>query len=470
MRFLALLVLLVSFAVSAQSPNTDNPNLGFEAGTTENWTISNGTGGVKSDTSWNSNGTGVNTTTGITNYSPGGGYTWNITPYGNYMMTIQAGSGSPLFDNSMTSMGLNSTDITAIRNYLTSLGGNSNPTNASWAKREVMLQAGVTYTIAWQYLSTDYVPFNDGSIMTVVNNSDPNKLATLNNSVSRYALLGFTNPGTGNYATDSYGATGWQLATIVVPEDGNYILGFSSFNLGDTALSPILLVDDLQGQTFLNGQALDPIPPNEGSTAPSTSTTPSLCCGGSSAAFPIDPNHTQSIEQFKNRTTADSQVYIEQIGNSNTVLVEQTGTHNNYAEYNGNGSFNDITVTQQGNSATDANYIRFDVTGNGNSVEFAQQSIGGTKGIFASIYDNNNTVSVLQNGSGSHYVDLTLSGGNKNVDIQQYGSGDHQAAITLSGSGASSLSLIQQGTTAQSYSINSSCASNCQAISVIQGQ
>ena len=89
--------------------------------------------------------------------------------------------------------------------------------STSWAKRTITLEAGKTYVIAWQYMSTDYVPFNDGSIMTLIHSTDPTKIPVLNNETKRYALLGFTNPGTGNYATDSYGATGWQLATITVP-------------------------------------------------------------------------------------------------------------------------------------------------------------------------------------------------------------------------------------------------------------
>ncbi len=125
------------------SPNTNNPNLGFEAGNTTNWTVSNGSGGVKT-TPWSPNGDGVTVSTGMTNYQPGGGKTWTVKPYGTYMMAIQAGGGSPMFDTAMGSLGLTSTEITAIRNYLTGLGGNSSPTNASWAKREVTLQAGVT--------------------------------------------------------------------------------------------------------------------------------------------------------------------------------------------------------------------------------------------------------------------------------------------------------------------------------------
>ena len=458
------------------SPNTNNANLGFESGTTTNWLISNGTGTEKSATSWNSNGVGVTTTKGITNYSPGGGKTWNVTPYGNFMMAIQAGSGSPNFDPAMTSLGLKSSEIQQIRSYLTSLGGNSSPTNASWAKRTVTLQAGVTYTIAWQYMSTDYVPFNDGSAMTLIHSTDPTKIPTLNNETKRYALLGFTNPGTGNYATDSYGSTGWQKATIVVPTDGEYILGFSSFNLGDTALSPILLVDDLQGATQLNGQSFNPIPPNEGSPAPPAGpTAPTLCCGGSAAPFSADPAKILQVNQFLNRTTADSMVYIDQIGNSNTITVQQTGTYQNYVNYKGNGSFNNISITQSGNPSTEVNYIDLKVgagtSSNNNTVNITQTSTGGQKAAFVNISDSNNSLTIQQKDSGSHWIDLTLSGGNKNVSIIQQGSAGHMANVNLGGT-ATALDLTQSGSTQQHYSIIHTCttAGGCGTITVNQGQ
>jgi len=187
------------------------------------------------------------------------------------MASIQGGGLA--FDQITSGLGLSGTENTAIKNMLTFQsqnggGGNPTPTTGSYMKRSITLQAGQTYTMAWQYLSTDYTPFNDGSIMTLVHSTDSNVTPTLNNKQQRYSLLGFTNPGTGNYATGSYGATGWQVATFTVPVAGTYILGFTSFNLGDTALSPILLVDEVQGTTTLNGQAFTPVSPNPGSDAP----------------------------------------------------------------------------------------------------------------------------------------------------------------------------------------------------------
>jgi hypothetical protein len=198
---------------------------------------------------------------------------------------------------------------------------------------------------------------------------------------------------------------------------------------------------------------------------------PALCCGGSSASFNASPVNVAKVQAFTNRTTGDSQVSIAQIGNSNTVTLNQTGTNQNYVEYNGNGSSNTVSITQSGNSSTQANYVELNVTGDSNTVTLTQQSTGGGKGIFATVNNNNNSLIVRQKDAGSHYAEVTLSGGNKNVDILQQGSANHMAKVDLSGN-PTSLNLTQQGTTQQFYSIQHTCATagGCAAITVTQGQ
>ena len=202
---------------------------------------------------------------------------------------------------------------------------------------------------------------------------------------------------------------------------------------------------------------------------------PALCCGGSAsfdpAAAAAYSTNSAKVTAFNNRTTADSQVSIEQIGSSNTITVDQTGTKNNYTKYSGNGNSNSINITQSGNSTTQANYIEAKVNGNSNNVNLTQQSTGGTKGTFVTVNNNDNNVTVLQKDSGSHYLDLTLSGGSKTVGVEQSGSAGHKASITLTG-GPTNLNLTQTGSTQQTYQITHNCASNCTAspITVTQGQ
>ena len=246
----------ILFSLMFLCANAFGQGTGFETGNLTGWTTSS------ADV----------TATGTTN-AVLGGKNWTVNPYGTWMGKLYP-AGSVQFDSATTSLGLTSVENTAIRQFMTANagGGQPNPTNASWMKRTMTLTAGTTYSFAWNYLSTDYTPYNDGSMITLVHSTNASITPTLNNSQQRYGLLGFTNPGTGNYATGSYGSTGWQKAIFTVPVSGDYVLGFATFNLGDTTLSPMLFVDEIQGTTTLNGAAFGPIAPNPGSTAPPATT------------------------------------------------------------------------------------------------------------------------------------------------------------------------------------------------------
>lgn len=205
--------------------------------------------------------------------------------------------------------------------------------------------------------------------------------------------------------------------------------------------------------------------------APPAPAAPSLCCGGSAAQFNANATNTAKVLSFVNRTTADSQVYIEQIGNFNTTTIVQTGTKNNFANYYVNGSNNTTNITQSGNASTQANYVDYSLTGSNNTTNITQTSTGGSKGAFVTVTDNNNNVKLQQKDSGSHYAEINLSGGGKSVDITQQGSGSHMTSITLSGQ-PTGLTLTQTGSTQQFYSITHNCATagGCAAITVTQGQ
>jgi hypothetical protein len=205
---------------------------------------------------------------------------------------------------------------------------------------------------------------------------------------------------------------------------------------------------------------------------PVTAAANTLCCGGSAAPFSSNTVYNASTLAFVNRTTADSKVYIEQVGNANTVTVDQSGTKNNYAKYYGNGSNNDISITQSGNVSTNVNYTDISLVGNSNRVSVTQQSTGGAKGAFITVNDSSNNIIVQQKDNGSHYAEVNVSGGNKSVDITQQGSASHMASVTLTGPQPASLSLTQSGSTQQFYSITSNCttAGGCARITVAQGQ
>ena len=208
---------------------------------------------------------------------------------------------------------------------------------------------------------------------------------------------------------------------------------------------------------------------------PVTAAANTLCCGGSASPFNASATNTSNVLSFQNRTTADSQVYIDQVGNQNIILVEQLGTKNNYVKYSGNGSSNNIKVEQKSSNNSQTNYADITVNGNYNTVDIRQKNTTETnaygKGAFVTINDNSNSLLIDQKNGGSHYASVSLSGGNKHVDILQQGSASHMANVTLTGMPVD-LSLTQSGATQNFYSINFNCATvgGCAKITVTQGQ
>lgn len=428
--------------------NAQVTNYGFENGNYSGWTVSNGSTTVR--TTWSDNGSGVQVTTGVQNYCPGGGKCWTITPYGSYMASIQAGGGSPTFDNAMTTLGLSGSSITTIKNTIYS-NGNMWPTNASSISKTVTLQAGVTYTFAWQYLSTDYMPYNDGSMITLTGGPG---VPTINGQTQNYALLGFTNTGTGNYSTNSYGATGWQVAVFTVPVDGNYNLGFASFNLGDTALSPILFIDQMQGTTLLNGATFTPVAPNAGSTAPPAPTPTPPEPTYPAAAI----SNSQSTKINQTSALSGNSIYIQSIGTGNSVYIDQKSGYNGVRGINGsqammiNGSNNSVVINQ-GTVTTPVgnNLAEVSITGNGNTLNITQSKNskyaeivlngGGNqvtaiqndnaKSAFMNILGSTNVISLTQSGSGNHFAEINAPYGGANINITQDGAAQKLFALTI---------------------------------------
>ena len=251
----------------------------FATGTLSGWTAGGGTG-TQTTTAYSDTGVGVAIVQEMTSYTASGSpYQWTVRPpTGTYMASLQPTgqqtAGVNTFDDMVAALGLSAASKNEIIAAMTATG-NGQPTNAAWIHQDITLSNGQTFKMAWQYISTDYVPFNDGSLTSLVNRTGT-VVARVNGELKEYALLGFTNTGTGNYSVGSYGATGWQLAEYTANEAGTYRLGFAAFNLSDTALSPILFVTQNVGTTLNFTTPFGPIAPNAGSSAPNNNTGPSV--------------------------------------------------------------------------------------------------------------------------------------------------------------------------------------------------
>jgi hypothetical protein len=264
MKFKRNLLAIAMATVIASSALADGINLGFTDSGLTGWTLSPSTG-AQSPTQWNSQGKGANIVSAMTNYTPGGGNTWSINPYsGNYMAALQP-TGSTMYNTMASNFGLSVSDKASIQSFLVAkaAGGQTTPTNASYMYYSGLnLTAGTKFTLAWNFVATDYTPWNDTSLTSLVATTG-GATPKINGYVQNYSVLGAINTGAGNWSVGSYGSSGWQVASYEVLADGTYTLGIGDFNLGDTALSPILLVSGQQGTTLKNGQAFGAITSND---------------------------------------------------------------------------------------------------------------------------------------------------------------------------------------------------------------
>ena len=265
-RIITLILMSLSLTALAQTPDVS-----FGTGNLNGWVGGPNVGTQNGD--YGSTGTGVATVNGTQTISCCGPNTWTISPYtGSYMVGLQPAS-SINYSTMTTSLGLSSTSISALNGQVASTGGSI--TSTAWISKDFTFAAGTTFKMAWVYTSTDYVPYNDGSIATLVNKNSATTFGTINGVSAQYILLGATNPGTGNYSTGSYGSTGWEQINYSITTAGDYKVGFGIFNQGDTALSPVLFVNDNLGTVNKNGQSFGAVASND-PTMPSGGGSPTV--------------------------------------------------------------------------------------------------------------------------------------------------------------------------------------------------
>lgn len=163
-------------------------------------------------------------------------------------------------------------------------------------------------------------------------------------------------------------------------------------------------------------------------------------------------------------------------GNTNNITINQARTTTglqdgsesggHYAGLGVNGNSNTVTI-RQGNDGgiSSGHFGLMYIKGDSNNMSLTQAN-NNDKRAFISVDGNNNNSILSQSGLGNHYIDLMMTGNGHTANITQSGNATHRATINLTNAGGSSiLNLIQQGSTAQQYSIVQQCA-NLQGCSV----
>ena len=117
-------------------------------------------------------------------------------------------------------------------------------------------------------------------------------------------------------------------------------------------------------------------------------------------------------------------------------------------------------------------FTRLDIHGSNNKFLGSQRSnnSGHEHSNITNIYGSNNDVYTRQESNQDKTLNLTINNSNNDVDMIQKGSATHSATVTIGGSYATTLYMLQQGSTAQSYSLTQDCQTTggC-SVSVTQG-
>jgi hypothetical protein len=147
-------------------------------------------------------------------------------------------------------------------------------------------------------------------------------------------------------------------------------------------------------------------------------------------------------------------------GDNNSINIRQgdnvddAGGHR--TKLNVTGNYNTVGILQEndGGIGSNGHFMDVDVNGNSNTA-YVDQKSDGDKMTFLDVNGSSNNIDILQQGTGEHFLDVTL-GSNQTIDITQDGSGNHKATVDMNGY-TSGLNLSQSGTTDQNYYLYQNC-------------
>lgn len=189
---------------------------------------------------------------------------------------------------------------------------------------------------------------------------------------------------------------------------------------------------------------------------------------GASAGVITGDSNTIEIMQGSPNTTDPNLIELSVVGSTNDILLYQdrvngtgaidtvaTGGHTISLDLFGD--LNDIDVVQRNNTVNQGHYVGIDLIGDSNVIDVFQAN-DYSKKLFSTVTGNSNLINVIQKGDSSKYAEIELIGNGHSVDLTQQGLGNHDASISLTyGSASSSVTLDQNSSLDQSYSLEQTC-------------
>ena len=230
------------------------------------------------------------------------------------------------------------------------------------------------------------------------------------------------------------------------------------------------------GQVYVSGGSSQPSGPTvEGGTITQTN-APSNQVIGSGSSYSASSSASDIQTRINTWINGNQQynnvLYIDQVGQGNTVDITQSGNKNRI-DFTMNGNSNVVENTQSGN-----NYLKIDVPGWGNYIVTNQSNSSGSNYAETKIQGNGNTVNHTQTGNANQMMSSSITGDINTVTTNQSGSAGHYAESKITGNW-NSVSITQSGNTANKATVdvtnNGGAASvdiqqsGGKSISIIQG-
>lgn len=168
----------------------------------------------------------------------------------------------------------------------------------------------------------------------------------------------------------------------------------------------------------------------------------------------------------------DVHFHQQNVGSQNTININEISGSNNTLRHGQGASLtdkNDTSFTYDG-VGNGGHTARYEIYGNNNNVVGYQESDGsGSHTYHLHMAGSGNDIWTSQKDDSNKTINLTVYNSDNTASIDQLGDASHNANVTLDGTYGTDLSLTQQGTTAQSYTISQLChnSAGC-SISVTQ--
>ena len=161
-------------------------------------------------------------------------------------------------------------------------------------------------------------------------------------------------------------------------------------------------------------------------------------------------NNTLRFKQYNTTGSDSNKIGFHIPSSGNTVDVCQGATFSSMSSSSCTGS----------SSEYGGHTVNLDLHSGGNIVKIGQQTGTGNADHYAQIYTyggDNNEIFVKQNGNGNKTLHMTIRTDGGEQSVIQKDSGAHTATIDLRGSYGTDLTLRQEGSTNQSYSLTNNC-------------